>query len=118
MVPKHWRAAGLPPQNLLFPTWLPGTAQNFTPVGNARQTSLAWFLGAEFGDGRAVGGRIARCQAGVVGLGVVTANQASRITKSPDRVIHGKWYQAANAMTTYPAAFSYGEDSPSPLGCN
>jgi len=36
-------------------------------------------------------------------LGVLTANQASKITKSPDRIIHGRWYQAANAMTTYPA---------------
>jgi hypothetical protein len=41
MVPKHWRAAGLAPQNLLFPTWLPGTAQNFTPAVIARQKALA-----------------------------------------------------------------------------
>jgi hypothetical protein len=34
MVPKHWRAAGLAPQNLLFPTWLPGTDENSTPHGD------------------------------------------------------------------------------------
>jgi hypothetical protein len=44
-----------------------------------------------------------RCQARVVVVGV-TANQASRITKSPERIIQGRWYQAANAMTTYPAS--------------
>jgi len=41
-VPKYGCAAGLAPRNLLFPTWLPGTAQNFTPMGNTRQMALAW----------------------------------------------------------------------------
>ena len=27
-------AAGLAPRNLLFPTWLPGTAQRFTTAGD------------------------------------------------------------------------------------
>jgi hypothetical protein len=39
MVPKHWRAAGLAPQNLLFPTWLPGTAEDFTPHGDRSSIS-------------------------------------------------------------------------------
>src|ERR1700752_4680546 len=36
-VPKHRCATGLAPRNLLFPTWLPGTAHNFTTAGTARQ---------------------------------------------------------------------------------
>jgi hypothetical protein len=36
-----------------------------------------------------------RCQARVVVSGV-TANQASTITKSPERIIQGRWYQAAS----------------------
>jgi hypothetical protein len=33
-VPKHGCAAGFAPRNLLFPAWLPGTAENCTPAGN------------------------------------------------------------------------------------
>ena len=47
-MPKHRCAADLAPRNLLFPRWLPGTAQNCTPAANARQISLAWLLGAKF----------------------------------------------------------------------
>jgi hypothetical protein len=40
---------------------------------------------------------------GLAGLGVVTANQARRITKRPARISQGWWYQAAVAMMTHPA---------------
>ena len=39
-VPKHGGAAGLAPRNLLFPAWLPGTAQNFTPGGERSSTGI------------------------------------------------------------------------------
>ena len=36
-MPEHGCAAGIAPRNLLFPAWLPGTAENFTSAGTARQ---------------------------------------------------------------------------------
>ena len=38
-------AAGLAPRNLLFPTWLPGTAVYVTPEVIACQTALADLVG-------------------------------------------------------------------------
>jgi hypothetical protein len=44
-VPKHRCAAGVAPQNLLFPAWLPGTVEDFTPETIARQLAVAWCSG-------------------------------------------------------------------------
>ena len=44
-MPKHRCAAGVAPQNLLFPAWLPGTVEDFTPETIARQLAVAWCSG-------------------------------------------------------------------------